>query len=131
MRIIVQRVSSASVLHSNKEIANIGKGVVLYIGIGKNELEENKIWIINILESLNLSASEILCLSQFTLYGSFKGTKPSFHKAESPEQARKYYKQLVLLIKSKFKEVKEGVFQEKLKIIQEYAGETLYYESIN
>ena len=94
MKIIVQRVQSASVSVDGNIISSIGKGVCVFVGIHVKDTpkerdtivrkllnlrvfedEKNKRWCKSV-KDLNL---EILCVSQFTLYHIMKGNKPDFH----------------------------------------------------
>jgi D-tyrosyl-tRNA(Tyr) deacylase len=95
MRIVLQRVREAWVCVDQREIARIGPGFLLFVGIGKEDTaEEILFWAKRIPEirvfpddkgKLNLSLrevkGEILCVSQFTLYGDvLAGRRPSFTK---------------------------------------------------
>jgi D-tyrosyl-tRNA(Tyr) deacylase len=102
MRVVLQRVSHGSVRISGKVIAEIGRGVVLLVGIGPGDREEQarilaeKIAHLRIFEDdqgkMNLSlldvGGEALVISQFTLYADTrKGRRPSFTDAAPPDQA--------------------------------------------
>jgi len=102
MRIVLQRVSSARVTVQSRTVAQIGAGLVLLVGIGPNDGEEQarylaeKIANLRIFEDkqgkMNLSlletGGEALVVSQFTLYADTrKGRRPSFTDAALPEVA--------------------------------------------
>ena len=102
MRALVQRVSSAAVRVDDKEVARIGRGIVVLLGIGQGDGElqaqilVGKIVTLRIFEDgagkMNLSLLDIggsaLVVSQFTLYADVaKGRRPSFTGAASPEHA--------------------------------------------
>lgn len=102
MRAVIQRVSSAGVTVNQKKIANIGKGLMILLGIGPGDSEINagalakKIAAMRIFSDdqgkMNLSILDIhgeaIVVSQFTLYADTrKGNRPSFINAAPPEIA--------------------------------------------
>ena len=102
MRAIIQRVQKASVTVSGKSIADIGKGLLILLGVGKEDNEENarilaeKISHLRIFADeqgkMNLSVLDIngsaIVVSQFTLFADTrKGNRPSFIDAATPEIA--------------------------------------------
>lgn len=102
MRLVVQRVSEASVRVDNKVVGSIKKGYLVYVGIHEKDTEHivkkaaQKVHALRVFEdqegkmNLNLSqvSGHILAISQFTLYGDTKGNnRPSFIEAARPEQA--------------------------------------------
>jgi D-tyrosyl-tRNA(Tyr) deacylase len=106
VRVVVQRVSQASVEVAGRPVANIGKGLLLLVGIekgdGVNEIEfmAEKILHLRIFadagEKMNLSireaGGEILSISQFTLAArNKKGRRPDFSNAEEPGKAESLY----------------------------------------
>jgi D-tyrosyl-tRNA(Tyr) deacylase len=106
MRIVVQRVTSASVTISDREVGAIGRGLLILLGIEKNDTAEDGAWLSRKLASarlfpddsgkLNLNLREIggraLVVSQFTLFGTLdKGTRPDFHRAAPPDAAQALY----------------------------------------
>jgi D-tyrosyl-tRNA(Tyr) deacylase len=103
MRVVVQRVESGRVLVAGHVIAAIGRGLVLFVGVGLADTDEQvrflveKVANLRIFEDelgkMNLSvldiAGEVLVVSQFTLYAdTHRGRRPSFTAAASPEVAR-------------------------------------------
>jgi len=107
MRAIIQRVSSASVVYKKNIISSIKSGYLIFLGIYKNDTDDDLIYLINktsqlrinkdIQGNMNLSImdikGEILVVSQFTLYANIKkGRRPSFIDAAQPNDAIKYYK---------------------------------------
>lgn len=130
MRVVVQRVKEATVFVNQEIVSHIDKGYLLYIGISDTDTEEiaykvaTKIKNLRIFEddqekmNLNLSAvgGSILAVSQFTLYGDTKGNnRPSFIKAQRPEEARRLYDEIVRLLSKDFK-VETGIFQAHMEI---------------
>ena len=108
MRVVVQRVSEASVLINQEIIASIKKGFVVLVGIEKNDTNEDSLWLANKISQLrifsdkdgkmNLSISEIdgeiIIVSQFTLHAKTKkGNRPSYIHAAKPEQSIPLYEQ--------------------------------------
>ena len=109
MRALVQRVSEASVTVGGDEVARIGRGVLVLLGVrrGDSEIEADriayKLLALRVFEDeagkMNLSVrdvgGEVLCVSQFTLYGDTrKGNRPSFVDAAPPEDAEHLYERV-------------------------------------
>lgn len=131
MRAVIQRVKSAEVLVNERSIGKIGKGLLVFVGIGRGDGEEDlsffasKIPDLRIFEDsegkFNLSLKEIrgemLVVSQFTLYGDCrKGRRPSFTEAEEPALARDLYERLVLKLREQGISVQTGEFQAKMEV---------------
>src|SRR5581483_4889748 len=106
MRILIQRVSRASVTVDSELIGSIGHGLVAFVGIHEADTEVEVQWMaektaqIRIFEDnlkkMNLSLMEtggsVLAVSQFTLYGDLKkGNRPNFMAAAEPERAERLY----------------------------------------
>ena len=104
MRALVQRVSRASVTVGGERIAEIGPGLLVLLGITHDDRPEHadrlaeKVRALRIFEDADgkmneaLGARELLCVSQFTLYGDTrKGNRPAFVNAARPEQAEPLY----------------------------------------
>lgn len=109
MRALVQRVSEAAVSVEGEEIARIGPGLVVLLGVRGGDGPEQadriaaKLKRLRIFEDaegrMNLSVDdvggEVLCVSQFTLYGDArKGNRPSFVEAAAPEVAEPLYERV-------------------------------------
>ena len=109
MRALVQRVSEASVTVDGDEIARIGPGLLVLLGVrrGDGEAEADrlasKLLALRVFEdadgkmnrSVRDAGGEILCVSQFTLYGDTrKGNRPSFVEAAPPEEAEPLYERV-------------------------------------
>ncbi|MCL2372872.1 MAG: D-aminoacyl-tRNA deacylase [Defluviitaleaceae bacterium] len=125
MKIILQRVSSASVTVSGSIVGQINRGYVVLLGIGLGDNKEKIAKAIDKIKKLrlfadaegktNLSISDIggglLVVSQFTLYADCrKGNRPSFTDAAPPALAEELYDYFVAEARPHFKEVACGVF---------------------
>jgi len=104
MRALVQRVSSASVAVAGEQIAAIGPGLLVLLGISESDDEAVCDWVADKVRGLRIFADaegkmneplgdrEILVISQFTLYGdASKGLRPSFTGAAPPHHAEPLY----------------------------------------
>ena len=102
MRALVQRVAKGSVTVADKRVAEIGRGLVVLLGIAKGDAEEQADWLAEKIANLRIFEDEAgklnrsileaggsaLVVSQFTLYGDTqKGRRPGFEKAASPAEA--------------------------------------------
>jgi D-tyrosyl-tRNA(Tyr) deacylase len=109
MRAVVQRVSQAAVSVDGQEIARIGQGLLVLIGVRSGDTEEQagklvrKLLALRVFEDadgrMNLALAdvggEILCVSNFTLYADTrKGNRPSFVDAAPPEEAEPLYERV-------------------------------------
>jgi D-tyrosyl-tRNA(Tyr) deacylase len=109
VRALVQRVSSASVSVDGELIAEIGPGLLVLLGVRRGDGHEDADWIARKLQALRIfeddegkmncsvedAGGEILCVSQFTLYGDArKGNRPSFVDAAPPEEAEPLYERV-------------------------------------
>tara|TARA_B100000965_G_C19456666_1_gene697762 strand:+ start:470 stop:907 length:438 start_codon:yes stop_codon:yes gene_type:complete len=121
----VQRVSKAEVLVGDNIYSSIKSGLLIFICVEQNDTQQtikdmvNKIINFRILEgskgitskALKDSEEEALIVSQFTLAAiTNKGSKPSFHKAAKPEDAKLLYDEFVAEFKKVFLRVEEGKF---------------------
>jgi D-tyrosyl-tRNA(Tyr) deacylase len=126
MRAVVQRVSRASVRVDEKIVGEIGEGLLVLLGIGKNDTETDADWMIEKLLALRIFeddagkmnrsvaeiSGELLVVPQFTLFGDVqKGTRPSFSDAMEPKSAKIFYENFVARLKNSTKlRVESGVF---------------------
>ena len=128
MRIIVQRVKSASVIINTERSSSIQNGLLCYVGFCDLDTDVDFEWAINKLLNLNLFNhkrslldinGEVLIVSQFTLFGSVKkGNNPSWMKASKPKVAIKLYQRFVALFLAKFpKNIKTGFFGENMDVL--------------
>ena len=125
MRAVVQRVSKASVTVENEIVGEIHKGLMVLLGVGKEDTEKDLDYLIEktlglrIFEDengkMNLSLldieGELLVVSQFTLYGDArKGKRPSFTDSGDPKVGEEMYLQFIEKAKSKGLKVEKGIF---------------------
>ncbi|MBZ0136864.1 MAG: D-tyrosyl-tRNA(Tyr) deacylase [Planctomycetes bacterium] len=126
MRVLVQRVSRAKVSVEGEVTGEIGRGLLLLIGITHADTDAELEWMVNKLSGLrifsdthgkmNLSVQDVngnvLAISQFTLYGDAKkGNRPSYIEAARPEVAEPLYDRFCEALGSALgKQVQRGVF---------------------
>ncbi|HKJ45982.1 MAG TPA: D-aminoacyl-tRNA deacylase [Balneolales bacterium] len=126
MKVIVQRVSEASVSVEGNITGKIGNGLLLLVGIHPDDTQKELEWIcrkivkLRIFEDennkMNLSVDDVngglLVVSQFTLYGNVnKGTRPSFIEAAKPDKAEPMYNDMIDYFKKNTSlEVQTGIF---------------------
>ena len=132
MRIVIQRVSAASVVVAEKKIAAIDKGLLVFVGIEDTDRQDDIDWLVGKISQLrifddenhvmNLSvqdvSGEIIVVSQFTLQASTKkGNRPSYIKASKPEIAIPLYENFVnSLEKSMGRKIQTGIFGADMKV---------------
>ncbi len=132
MRVVLQRVASASVTVEDKIVGEIQKGIVVLVGIEKADSQEDIDWLVGKITQLrifgdengvmNLSVEEVngdvLVVSQFTLHAATKkGNRPSYIKAARPEVAIPTYEKFVSSLEIKLgKKVATGIFGADMKV---------------
>jgi len=131
MRAIIQRVKEARVEVDGETVGRIGEGVLVLLGAGKDDTEEDaeylaeKILTLRIFENgegkMNLSVMDtggsVLVVSQFTLYGDCrKGRRPSFDKAARPEDAERLYELFVDELRERGAKVETGKFRAMMDV---------------
>lgn len=131
MRAVVQRVSRAQVTVNEKIVGQIGRGLLVLLGIGREDKESDAVFLADKIAGLrvfddgggkmNLSVQEvggsILAVSQFTLYGDVRrGKRPSFDEAAPPEKARVLYELFGQHIRSAGVRCETGRFQEMMQV---------------
>jgi D-tyrosyl-tRNA(Tyr) deacylase len=131
MRAVVQRVSRAKVTVAGEIAGEIGLGLLVLLGVGREDLEANadylaeKIVGLRIFEDdagkMNRSVLDVggavLVVSQFTLYGDArKGKRPSFDDAAPPQRARELYEYFVEKIRAAGLRCETGRFQEMMAV---------------
>ncbi len=132
MRVVIQRVSEASVKVAGNIKGAIGKGLLVLMGVEDADSNEDIAWISSKIVNLrifddsegvmNLSVKdmqgEILLVSQFTLHAATKkGNRPSYIKASKPDVAIPMYEKLILQLKNDLgKEIPTGIFGADMKV---------------
>ncbi len=125
MRALVQRVARASVTVNGAPISSIGEGLLVLLGVAHTDTERDADWLADKVRALRvfpdavgkmnepLGDREILCVSQFTLYGDArKGNRPSYVGAARPEQAEPLYERFCARAQAK-----PGVFGATMQIM--------------
>ncbi len=131
MRALVQRVTQASVSAHDQQLGLIGPGLVVFVGIAKDDSEEDAQYIVNKVVNLrilpdqegkfNHSALEtgdgLLVVSQFTLYADTrKGRRPSFLQAADPQKADSLFQRTLEVFRDSRLKVATGKFQEHMLV---------------
>ncbi|WP_284464036.1 D-aminoacyl-tRNA deacylase [Chryseobacterium sp.] len=131
MKIVIQRVSEASVKVDGKIVGEIGKGLMLLVGIDENDEKADADWLVQKVvnlrifgdedDKLNLSvkdiSGEILCISQFTLIADYKkGNRPSFIKAAKPDKAIPLFDYFKEEIAKSGLKTESGIFGADMKV---------------
>ena len=125
MKVVLQRVSEARVTVEGEVVGAIGRGLLLLVGIGQEDGEQDLAWMADKLAGLrifedeagkmNLSVEDVggdvLSVSQFTLYGDCrKGRRPNFMGAARPESAEALYGKFNELLRARGLRVETGKF---------------------
>ncbi|MGN0507369.1 MAG: D-aminoacyl-tRNA deacylase [Lachnospiraceae bacterium] len=137
MKFVIQRVNHASVVVEGKTIGSIGKGFLVFIGVGQGDTKEEadkyikKLIGLRIFEDengkTNLSLKdvngELLLVSQFTLYADCShGNRPSFINAGGPELAKELYEYIIAECRKQVPVVQTGEFGADMKVSLENDG---------
>jgi D-tyrosyl-tRNA(Tyr) deacylase len=133
MKVILQRVSQASVTIDSKIVADIQKGLLVLVGIEDADTQEDINWLCQKItnlrifgdenEVMNLSVKdvdgEVIVVSQFTLHASTKkGNRPSYIKASKPDVAIPMYENFVKQIEKELeRKVQTGIFGADMKVL--------------
>lgn len=131
MRAVVQRVTSASVKVAGELVSEIGAGVLIFLGVAREDTPADLAYIANKVVNLrifedaegkmNCSLLDVggaaLVVSQFTLYGDCrKGRRPSFINAARPEAANVLYEQFIAALKEQNIPTQGGAFQTMMDV---------------
>ncbi len=131
MRAVVQRVSRAEVRVEGRSVGQVGRGLLVLVGVGKGDTRESGKWLAEKIVNLRIfddaagrmncslreAGGAILCVSQFTLYGDcHKGRRPSYDRAAPPAEARTLYEDFVESLRALGVEVHTGIFQAMMEV---------------
>jgi D-tyrosyl-tRNA(Tyr) deacylase len=132
MKTVIQRVSEASVLIDNSEVACIKKGLLILLGIVDEDHQDDIDWLCNKIVNLRIfpdgndvmntslldATGNVIVVSQFTLHASTKkGNRPSYVKAAKPDVAIPLYEAFAKTLQSQLgKTVQTGVFGADMKV---------------
>lgn len=131
MRVVIQRVSQASVVINDQIKGEISKGYMILLGIETEDSQEDIDWLVKKINGLrifnddegkmNLTLADvggvILVISQFTLHASTKkGNRPSYIKAARPEQAIPLYESFISGLRTSGNTVETGEFGADMKV---------------
>jgi D-tyrosyl-tRNA(Tyr) deacylase len=131
MRIVCQRVLEAKVTVNDQPVGTIGKGLLVYLGVGKGDTDNDAQFIADKIVNLRIFADDagkmnlsvqdvagaILLISNFTLHGDCrKGRRPGFDAAAEPALAEQLYEKVADLITAHGVPVEKGVFGEYMHV---------------
>ena len=131
MRLVIQRVREAKVEVGSAVVGQIGAGMLIFVGVGKEDTPSDadylvdKVLQLRIFEDedgkMNRSALDVhahfLVVSQFTLYGDCdKGRRPSFDKAAEPKKGEELYDHFVRKLRSHHRKVETGRFRAMMDV---------------
>ena len=131
MRAVVQRVSEASVSVAGENVGRIGSGLLVLLGVGQGDTDEDANYLAEKVIHLRVFPDEagqmnrsvlevrgeLLVVSQFTLYGDCRrGRRPSYIDAAPPDEANRLYARFVLSAKQFGLVVREGVFRAMMDV---------------
>jgi len=132
LKVVLQRVSQASVTVDSKIVADIQKGLLVLVGIEDADTQEDTDWLVGKIIKMRIFGDEnnvmncsvqdvdgdIIVVSQFTLHASTKkGNRPSYIKASKPEFAIPMYENFVQSLEKEFnKKIQTGIFGADMKV---------------
>jgi D-tyrosyl-tRNA(Tyr) deacylase len=137
MRAVVQRVRRAAVTVDERAVAQIGPGLIIFVGVGKEDGEDEVGWMAEKIAHLRVFediegrmhrslleiGGEALVVSQFTLYGDVrKGRRPDFTAAAAPAEAEPVYRRFVRDLHGRGVPVQSGVFGARMLVAIENDG---------
>ncbi len=131
MRTVIQRVKNAKVEVDGSITGAIKAGLLVYLGVGRDDTKEDADWLANKIsglrifedseEKMNLSVADIhggvLVISQFTLFADArKGKRPSYGAAADPEKAEALYEYFISVVRQYIPDTASGVFAAKMEV---------------
>ena len=137
MKIVIQRVQSASVVIEDCTVGAIKQGLLLLVGVGPEDTKEDLEYAVRKIVNMRIFSDEegkinrsiedvggeVLVVSQFTLYAdSKKANRPSFTQAGSPAEAERLYEYFLEECRKEFGKVEHGIFGAEMKVSLENDG---------
>jgi D-aminoacyl-tRNA deacylase len=131
MRVVVQRVSRAQVAVNGEIVGQIGPGLLVLLGVGREDVEADAVYLAEKIAGLRIyeddqgrmnrnvqeAGGSVLVVSQFTLYGDVRrGKRPSFDEAAPPEKAKQLYEFFVERIRATGLRCETGQFQAMMQV---------------
>lgn len=131
MRVVVQRVSQASVTVQEQCVGAIGPGLLVLVAVAKDDTEKDADYLADKIANLRVFPDETgkmnrsvletggaaLIISQFTLYGECaRGRRPSFDRSAAPDAARTLYDYFVAQVRGTGLPVEIGIFQAEMQV---------------
>jgi D-tyrosyl-tRNA(Tyr) deacylase len=132
VRAVVQRVSEARVHIDSRVVGEIGRGLVVLLGVGRDDGPQDVTYIVGKIRDIRIFEGEggrkmdrsvadiggsVLVVSQFTLYGDIrKGRRPAFDAAAPPDEARALYESVVRELRAAQLPVATGEFQAMMRL---------------
>ena len=132
MRVVIQRVSEALVVIGEQKVAGINQGLLIFLGIGIEDIKEDVLWLANKIVQLRIFQDEkevmnksimdvdgeIIVVSQFTLHAKTKkGNRPSYIRSAKPEQAIPLYEQFKKVLSEAIgSQVQSGEFGADMRV---------------
>lgn len=131
MRAVVQRVSQAQVSVDGRQVAGIGAGLLVFLGVGHRDTEEDAVWLAEKCAHLRIFdddrgvmnrslldvGGDLLLVSQFTLLADArKGRRPSYSSAAPPEQAAPLFRACTEIFAARCPHVETGIFQADMQV---------------
>ena len=130
MKAVIQRVKEASVEVEGQVVGKIGNGLLVFLGLGKDDQAKDMDWMIDKIVNLRIFEKEgkfdrslidvqgeLLLVSLFTIYGDCsRGRRPSFSNAMEVDEARDLFEAFVAKAREKVNRVETGVFQAHMDV---------------
>ncbi len=131
MRAVIQRVLEAKVVVDGKTVSEIGPGLLVLLGVGRLDTEQDAAWLAEKIANLRIfedadgkmnrslldGSKAAIVVSQFTLYGDAqKGRRPSFIEAREPVEANRLYELCCERLRAAGVSVGTGVFRADMKV---------------
>lgn len=142
MRAVVQRVAEAQVATGGEAVGQIGAGLCVFLGIGKEDIETDAKMLADKIKSLRIfedqqgkmnrslfdAGGEVIVISQFTLYGDCrKGNRPSFIDAAPAAEADRLYQYFIARLRAAGLRVAAGRFQARMQVALINDGPVTFY----